>query len=247
MKSLINYSLTAIVFAITFSALSVTADESKTKENQNIQENLLRKSGGMIYKIGKGKISFINCQDKISATAIEDKIQRLSRLLKYNMELQQGNWDIKKPKPQDSNLAIFIIADTTMPMSIVAVESGWGVVNVAELNSFEQFSKQLTRVFALTSGAMCSRNPYSPMQPISSIAELKKIKTDNIMRDMIDAIRLNLNAKGLTTFSITSYKKACEEGWAPAPTNDIQKAIWDRVHAAPKNPMKIEFDPKKGR
>ena len=85
------------------------------------------------------------------------------------------------------------------------------------------------------------------MQPISSIAELKKIKTDNIMRDMIDAIRLNLNAKGLTTFSITSYKKACEEGWAPAPTNDIQKAIWDKIHAMPTAPIKIKPETKKVR
>ena len=34
---------------------------------------------------------------------------------------------------------------------------------------------------------------------------------------------------------------------APAPTNEFQKAVWDKVHAIPQNPMKIEFDPKKGR
>ena len=45
---------------------------------------------------------------------------------------------------------------------------------------------------------------------------------------------------------MSTYKKACQEGWVSAPTNDIQKAIWDKVHAAPKNPMKIEFDSKKG-
>ena len=28
-----------------------------------------------------------------------------------------------------------------------------------------------------------------------------------------------------------SYKVACEEGWAPAPTNDFQKAIWEKVKA----------------
>ena len=28
------------------------------------------------------------------------------------------------------------------------------------------------------------------------------------------------------------YIVAAREGWAPAPTNDIQKAIWDRVKAA---------------
>ena len=44
-----------------------------------------------------------------------------------------------------------------------------------------------------------------------------------------------------------TYKDACEAGWASKPTNIWQKAIWDKVHTTPKNPMKIEFDPKKGR
>ena len=56
-----------------------------------------------------------------------------------------------------------------------------------------------------------------------------------------------LNACGVTGERWVTYKKACQQGWAPAPTNNIQQAIWNRVHAAPKNPMKIEFDPKKGR
>ena len=42
-----------------------------------------------------------------------------------------------------------------------------------------------------------------------------------------------------------THKKACQEGWAPAPTNDVQKAIWEKVHAIPDKPMTIEFDPKK--
>ena len=52
---------------------------------------------------------------------------------------------------------------------------------------------------------------------------------------------------GLMPWKQTTYKKACQEGWAPAPTNEYQKAIWDKIHSVPANPMKIEFDPKKGR
>jgi hypothetical protein len=42
-----------------------------------------------------------------------------------------------------------------------------------------------------------------------------------------------------------TYLKACEEGWAPAPTNDVQKAIWDKVHAMPTEPIKIKPETKK--
>jgi len=42
---------------------------------------------------------------------------------------------------------------------------------------------------------------------------------------------------------IVNYKKAVAEGWAPAPTNDVQKAIWDRMKAekerGPANAVKI--------
>ena len=31
----------------------------------------------------------------------------------------------------------------------------------------------------------------------------------------------------------TTYKVACEEGWAPAPTNDFQRAIFDATASAP--------------
>jgi len=44
-----------------------------------------------------------------------------------------------------------------------------------------------------------------------------------------------------------TYESACQEGWADEPKDKYQQAIWDKVHAIPKNPMKIEFDPKKGR
>ena len=56
-----------------------------------------------------------------------------------------------------------------------------------------------------------------------------------------------MRAYGVTPGNIETYETACCQGWAPTPTNDLQKAIWDKVHAIPATPMKIEFDPKKGR
>ena len=38
-----------------------------------------------------------------------------------------------------------------------------------------------------------------------------------------------------------TYDRACQEGWAPAPTNDVQKAIWDEVHEMPTEPIKIKY------
>ena len=55
------------------------------------------------------------------------------------------------------------------------------------------------------------------------------------------------NRLGILPVRTTTYLQACQEGWAPMPTNAVQKAIWEKVRAIPQSPMKIEFDPKKGR
>ena len=85
------------------------------------------------------------------------------------------------------------------------------------------------------------------MQTVLKSTDLDKLLTDGFTFDMASSINENLQAMGIFPMRKITYVKACQEGWAPAPTNEYQKAIWDRVHSAPKNPMKIEFDPKKGR
>ena len=44
---------------------------------------------------------------------------------------------------------------------------------------------------------------------------------------------------GIKTLTIASYRTACHYGWAPAPTNDVQRAIWQKVHEMPAAPLKI--------
>ena len=41
----------------------------------------------------------------------------------------------------------------------------------------------------------------------------------------------NLRRFGIKPYYRCSYKAAVKQGWAPAPTNEVQKAIWDAVKA----------------
>ena len=58
-----------------------------------------------------------------------------------------------------------------------------------------------------------------------------------------------LASAGVTPLRKTIYRKACQEGWAPAPTNEYQKAIWDKVRSekerGPTNPIEIPMPKKK--
>jgi len=49
---------------------------------------------------------------------------------------------------------------------------------------------------------------------------------------------------GMAAPKLVPYLKACQEGWAPVPTNDYQKAVWERVRSekerGPANGLRIE-------
>ena len=48
--------------------------------------------------------------------------------------------------------------------------------------------------------------------------------------------RRAMEAANISPVRRTTYKVACEEGWAPPPTNNFQRAIWDATKAATNAP-----------
>ena len=85
------------------------------------------------------------------------------------------------------------------------------------------------------------------MKPARNMAELDAMPNKFIHPATFFKARPYFDMCGVTPARKGTYESACQQGWAPAPTNDVQKAIWEKVHAVPATPMKIEFDPKKGR
>ena len=241
-------AFTSVVVFADSTTIKTTPSAKSPQENAARAEAILRKTGGFISRKSDGKILFINCQSRISEEELNKRVDRIRFVLKYPCEVIKGTWKLGDYKPKDAKIAIYLVDDEKLPMSLVAVESGWGVINTATLTEKNnRFSKQLTRVFCLTAGGADSPVKTSPMQTVLKSEDLDKLLTDGFTFDMASSINENLQALGMHPERKVPYIKAVKEGWAPAPTNDIQKAIWDKVHAAPKNPIKIEFDPKKGR
>ena len=67
--------------------------------------------------------------------------------------------------------------------------------------------------------------------------------------EVYDKVQSTCQTLNVDMLRKVSYKRACIEGWAPAPTNDIQKAIWEQAKAdkerGPTNPIKIPPPKKK--
>ena len=219
-----------------------------------------QKIAGYVVKEGsqKGIFTFINTQTVLS----DDEIKAVAKRVEEDLLIKVvvSNTDAGDPKSlvraSGGALGVVIVYDDTTPSLMVAPDDGWAVVNIKKMEEFPSetakkkfFAKrcrgQLLRAFSAVAGGFFSSYPGNIMDA-TSLSEIEVLE-EGIPHDKVISAQKFLKSRGYAPLIRIPYAKACREGWAPAPTNDVQKAIWDKVHATPKNPMKIEFDPKKGR
>ncbi len=236
-------TVAAIAFGETKTDQSATSVDKKAKE-----EAFLKKTGGLIVLEGSGKILVINAQSTFPESAITSAIKEFNDVLRMPSEVRSGTWKFCDKIPDDASVAVYVVDDAKLPMSLVATEARWGVVNAAGLDE-RQFAKEFYRVMVATLGAGVSQYKVSPMQPVHTPLDLDSIVKCALTMDNVMSMRANLGKLGVTPSHTTAYRKACMEGWAPAPTNDYQKAIWNQVKAdkerGPTNPIEIPMPTKK--
>jgi hypothetical protein len=247
-----------LTVALVFLSLVTIADNSKlTKE-----ESRYRRTGGEIIKQGSylGKILFVNAQSRLPEKEIKEVCNEITASLNVRLECISAtvNNPVKLLNEHNANIVMVIIDEPMSPTLLIATEDRWATINTAKLvddlpgeKAKKKFftsraRKMIIKGFSLLCGGGSSQFPGNIMNT-ATIRELDMIK-EQIPVDMIDFWIRYLGRIGVTPIEMTTYRKACREGWAPAPTNDIQKAIWERVKAdkerGPTNPIKIPM-PKK--
>ena len=107
--------------------------------------------------------------------------------------------------------------------------------------------KELTRGFAMLCGASDSQFPGALTSAITKVEDLDHHTDHRLPVDLFIRFKKYMKPFGVAPGNIETYETACCQGWAPPPTNDIQRAIWNEVRKLPEKPIKIEFDPKKGK
>ena len=223
------------------------SDAEKEAKKAQARQRMMEKTGGILEKPGTGRVVVINAQDKFPASDIESQVKKCNGAIRVKIDVEKGAWKLGDKVPAGANVAVFIVNDPALPISLVAMEEQWGVLNVAKLEGTSRFNKAFARVMISTLGAGVSQFKGSPMQTVTSANDLDKLHSEGITFDALQSIMRNLQNLGVTQARKTTYRRACMEGWAAQPTNSFQKAVWDEVHSIPKNPMQIKFDPKKGR
>lgn len=233
-------------------------DADKAALRRRRRREFVEKVGGLVTKPYKGKlIRIANAQ----TTVPDEPIVRAGKQIQVALSLPVEVVKVSDPTASVGALfatntaALLVVRDAAGPRILVAPEDAWGEVNVKALASDGpdaetlalRVRKEIWRAMALVLGAGDSQYEFCLMKPAHTLAQLDAIKADMPCPEPFNKMITNATALGAYVRRRTSYLKACQEGWAPPPTNDVQKAIWDQVHQMPTKPIKIEFDSNKGK
>ena len=252
MKKLIILTLAAL------SVVSLVADVAKEptakKTNKEIMDHIaMKRYGGKIRQPNseRGEIVFVNTQKTVGAGVLTKVIDKLERQFRYIVKVSDTN--------VDASASRFVVRLEDLDRKervLLAPESYWVSVNVKSLAAdnppkailADRFEKEVRRAFAFVCGGTCGTEPGGICRMVNSLSDLDAIPGLDFALDVEARIVNNMNESQVKPYRIAKYSEAVQEGWAPTPTNDAQKAIWEKVKAEksvkPSNPIKVNFDPK---
>ena len=241
-----------VVAALTLAGAACGAAETTPRTPEQMEAirarrhaKFLNRTGGYVIRRDKDAkaFRFVNAQKRVPAAAFAQALATMEDFFRVDFAFADGTFGGKGEKG-----VVYLVDDPALPCLQIAPEEGWGTLNVAKLgdeNVNERAAKELWRAFAFVAGAADTEMPHCLMHPVFGPAELDFAKAKTICPEPIGKMRKHLRLMGIKEYDRQTYQKACEQGWAPAPTNEVQKAIWDKVHQMPTEPIKIKPETKK--
>ena len=220
-----------------------TAEEIKARRAARIAAE-----GGLVTAPTQGRVvRILNRTDKVTVAELEEMTAEITQLLGFIVEVV----DSDKATNQRTGCLISLAEQDGAPTILVAPEDPWAAVNVKNLMKDNptpevlktRIRKELWRAFAFAMGAANSNMQPCLMRPIFSLKDLDSEKVAILSPEPLMGISQTAERLNFAASRRVTYKTAVMEGWAPAPTNDVQRAICEKVKAEqsekPSNPIKI--------
>lgn len=223
---------------------------STPEERRARREARVAAEGGLLPRPAKGKVVRILVKsDKVRKADIEAEARNMNRILATYVEVLES-------EGQSTNATGCLITLADMgeaPTLLCAPEDFWATVNVARLAQDNpnpdllksRVIKELWRALGYALGAPNQSKQTCLMRPIRNVADLDAEKISVLTPMPMMAVMQTAARLGFAKGGMTTYRTACMEGWAPSPTNDVQKALWESAHTLPSKPIQIKYDPKK--
>ena len=260
--------LALIISIMTFSLCAEKTSVKNNIRNMSAAERQLyreRVTGGFVVKPNtqKGKIVFYDMQKTLASSNITSVINmfKADRNGDYNFIVKNSNFDSSIitdcsafKRKIEADILIVIRSDDKSPTIVTAPEDGWTIINTAKIidglknSAFDKFAESRYRKELIRAVCYAVGTPVTQFKGnIFTIAKARDLDhcPEMIPIDTMQRTAFRLKDLGVMPSYKTTYRKACVDGWAPAPTNEYQKAIWDKVHAMPTAPIKIKPETKK--
>ena len=256
------------VFAalVVASGAAFAADEQPKKkltpaERRALEAKFIADMGGEVFVPATGDvIRVINAQKTVSADVVKDFVKEFKGWYEAGpeyVEMEPGDpLDLVKKGyeiPKTGSVVLLVESDR-VPALMIAPEEGFSIVNVTPLKKDNPDAEKLTarvmkelwRGSSWALGAANSNMVPCVLEQVNSLQDLDEVGCKKPGPEPYNKLRMTLEKYGIQRPKKSLYRIACQQGWAPAPTNDVQRKIWKEVHELPSNPMKIKFDKAKG-
>lgn len=206
-------------------------------------------SGGYLELPNTGKVlQVVNLNGACPQRTFDKAVASVGKILHFPFASAVTNVKGKVDANAAARVVVVNVAD--QPSLLCAPEEYWSVVNIKPLmaDSPKDFilqrrlAKQVLRGLGYALG--CGNSSVKPcaMSRIDTLTELDGLQL-LMGPESLGKTLHTASKRGCQPRKYASYRKACQEGWAPAPTNDVQRAIYEQIKAEqnekPSNPIRI--------
>jgi hypothetical protein len=211
------------------------------------KQHMMEQVGGLITRpSSEPGVLFLNLQNRVSSDRVRLVVDTIghSAKVKHHLETNKGKGqnEIMRAlaRTNEVGMVVAIIDEKDQPSLLMSQDQGWAQVNVAALMTDRpdaakldaRLTKQLWRATGLVFGGGYSvQFSSSVMRPARTLEALDAITGQTFATDTVQVILKSAELMGIGNDRLYTYKKACEEGWAPMPTNSFQKVIWEEARA----------------
>jgi len=256
MKSMLVIAAFALVASLSAADTSATIRPYVVPPEKMAEFNA--KTGGVIDPPPGGKaLVVLDAREKDSSTLsnllFAAELQLTITCEERDIKLAANDDPVKtafEAKKAGAGAVILFYEREGSPVMTAFPEDAITLVNLQPLQdpSYNVYRRRLVKEFwrsvALTLGGYGNQLQIGGvLQAAFSVQGLDEIPSVSLSPFQINAIQ---NAKGkLKIYGKKSvpYSKACREGWAPPPTNDVQRALYNRFND-PTQRFRRDFKPK---
>jgi hypothetical protein len=163
---------------------------------------------------GEGKVAIVNaCEAPVAP--LEMAARKIGNLLMIFCDVQKGVWKFADAQKSfdgaKANVAVFVVNDASLPLSLIAMEAKWGVVNAAGLTE-KSLEKEILRVATIVLGGGSSKYSASTMRPVFSKEDLETKAGQVITFDSLMSIYSYIPSLGLKQYQMMTREDAEAEG-----------------------------------